>query len=696
MIGGNYHNDTMNAKSYEKSYKRINQIISETIHKHLRNILTESQESKSIDAAKKLYMERTGCSREEADEFVRITLRNDLPILRQPNAAKFILGVTRMFLDRQITDQRTISQLNTTLKYVSSDAHINEYDRNLNGMSAQDLIQRFAKAVSDDFEKNKSEIDTMNFEGKSQYEIVRIDSFEQAQQYGQYTSWCVTHDENMFNSYTNDGIGQFYFCLRHGFENEEAVEGENCPLDNYGLSMIAVSVDENGRLNTCTCRWNHDNGGNDSIMDPKQISEVIGMNFYQTFKPNNKWKKLVDNCMRRIANGEDPNDVFDQTGGFDNGFAMVTLNGKYNFINQNGQLVSPNQWFDDCNYFDNDFAVVKLNGKYNFINTHGELLWKGDEWFDDCSRFCEGFAAVEINYKYNFINTHGELLWKGNQWFDNCDSFSEGFAAVKLNGKWNFINARGELLWKGNEWFDYCWNFSGGFARVKLNGKCNYINTRGELVWKGDEWFDEVRGFDNNFAVVKLNGKYNFINTRGELVWKGDEWFDYCNYFSEGFARVKLNGKWNFINTRGELVWKGNQWFEFCDDFFDGFARVELNGKYNFINTRGELLWKGNEWFDYCWNFSGGFAIVKLNGKCNYINTRGELLWKGNQWFDNCNSFYEGFAAVKLNGRTFRIDTKGQLHNLHESRQRTLRLTESEFRKLIKESVRKTLYNLTT
>ena len=62
----------------------------------------------------------------------------------------------------------------------------------------------------------------MNFEGKSQYNIVRIDSFEQAQQYGQYTSWCVTHDENMFNSYTNNGIGQFYFCLRHGFETEKA------------------------------------------------------------------------------------------------------------------------------------------------------------------------------------------------------------------------------------------------------------------------------------------------------------------------------------------------------------------------------------------------------------------------------------------------------------------------------------------
>ena len=509
MIEGNYHNDIMKTKPYEKSYTRINQIISETIHKHLRNILTESQESKSIDAAKKLYMERTGCSREEADEFVRITLRNDLPILRKPNAAKFILGVTRMFLDRQITDQRTISQLNTTLEYVSSDAHINEYDRNLNDMSAQDLIQRFAKAVSDDFEKNKSDINSMNFEGKSQYDIVRIDSFEQAQQYGQYTSWCVTHNEDMFNSYTNNGIGQFYFCLRHGFENEKAVKGENCPLDNYGLSMIAVSVDENGRLNTCTCRWNHANGGNDSIMDPKQISEVIGMNFYQTFKPNNKWRDLLDNCMRRLANGEDPYDVF-----------------------------------------------------------------------------------------------------------DNVSDFNDGFARVELTGKWNFINTRRELLC--NEWFDFCGAFSDGFAEVSLNDKCNLINTRGELLC--------------------------------------NEWFNYCDIFYNGFARVVLNGKWNFINTRGELL---------C-----------------------------NEWFDRCANFGDGFAVVRLNGKYNFINTRGELLC--NEWFDYCDNFDDGFAEVELNDRVFRIDTKGQLHDMNESKQRTLRLTESEFRKLIKESVRKTLCYLTT
>lgn len=101
----------------------------------------------------------------------------------------------------------------------------------------------------------------------------------------------------MFDSYTSDGFNQFYFCLKNGFESMKPVQGEGCPLDEYGLSMIAVCVDENGALSTCTCRWNHDNDGNDSIMTTEQISQVIGQNFYNVFKPNTNWKDAINNAL---------------------------------------------------------------------------------------------------------------------------------------------------------------------------------------------------------------------------------------------------------------------------------------------------------------------------------------------------------------------------------------------------------------
>lgn len=446
--GGNY----VAANGWGADYvseSRLRNIIRESIDTLL---LTESQESKSISAAKKLVMQRLGYDEQQADKFVRMDLRQDLPTLRTPEGGKFILGVARMYCDNELTDANTIGNLNTTLKYVASEAHINEYDRNLNGMSVQDLIQRFAKNVEMDLENDRNEVGSMQFNDTSDYDIVRIDSFEQASEYGDYTSWCVTHDERMFDSYTHGGVNQFYFCLRNGFEQVPEEEGEGCPLDEYGLSMIAVCVNEHGGLNACTCRWNHDNGGNDNIMTTKEISEVIGMNFYKVFKPNNTWNELVETALDYFVNGYDLDYAFDEYYVCENGLMWVNLKGKENWVKQNGGLLSPNQWFDVCNDFRDGFAGVELNGKWNLINMNGELVLKkpNSMWFDGCNAFINGFSIVRKYRKFNYMNQNGDLLHgelhSPDKWFDDCEYFKkDGFARVKLNNEWYYIDKNGNL-----------------------------------------------------------------------------------------------------------------------------------------------------------------------------------------------------------------------------------------------------------
>ena len=439
--------------------------------------LNESQESKSIDAAKRLFMQRTGKSAEEADKFIRVDLRNDLPVLRDKNAAKFILGVTRMFLDRQLTDASTIQNLNKTLKLLTQ-GHFNEYDRNLNGMSAQDVISRFSTAMKQMDDQEREELGNMQFNENSDYQIVRIDDFEQASQYGQYTSWCVTHDEGMLDSYTSGGLGQFYFCLRNGFENEPAQPGEGCPLDSYGLSMIAVSVDENGRLNTCTCRWNHDNGGNDTIMNAKQISQVIGRNFFEVFKPNGKWQEIIGNAMDRLRNGESPKDVFKYVGDFREGLAVINLSSKWNWLRQdNGQLFS-DKWYDGCGDFNGGLAVINLSSKYNWVRRDNGQLFS-DKWYDYCWGFSEGLASVELITGFNWVRAdNGQLL--NNQEYDACWGFHEGLARVKLYGEYNWVRQdNGQLL--SNQWYDVCSDFYGGLALVKLNDKKYLMRKDGVL-----------------------------------------------------------------------------------------------------------------------------------------------------------------------------------------------------------------------
>ena len=167
--------------------------------------------------------------------------------------------------------------------------------------------------------------------------------------------------------------------------------------------------------------------------------------------------------------------------------------------------------FDWIGDFNEGFAIVRINNKWNFINTEGRIL--SNQWFNIAWNFSEGVARVELNDKVNFINTEGQLL--SNKWFDVAGNFYEGFARVKLNGKYNLISIDGKLL--SEKGFDDTCDFHDGFAIVRINNKFNFVNINGQLLLS-EQWFDSVGNFNDGFATIKLNGQYNFINTNGQLL----------------------------------------------------------------------------------------------------------------------------------------------------------------------------------
>ena len=454
-----------------------------------------SQETASIKEAAQLVIDRVGYSKEQADRFIRIDIRASFPVLRSKQGGKFILGVTRMFLDDQFYDTSTISSLNQTLKYIATPAHYNEYDRDLNGLSAQQLIDRFKQARTDDLEKDKAELGTTQYTENPEYKIVRIDSVEQAKQYGRYNDWCLAqaYGEDNYDQYTSDGLNQMYFILRDGFENEPRIKGENAPYDSYGLSMMTVIVDPEGMMTQSTTRWNHENNSSDSAFSPKQISDIIGRNFYEVFKPNTKFKDALADALEKLKMGAQVKDVFTYADSLEDGTYLVGLLGKFN-------ILTPQKTF------------------------------KFQKWFDDIWCFNEGLARVELNEKYSFINTKGELIGDGNLWLDHANLFHEGFSSVNLNGKWSFINTKGELIGNGNLWLDSVVRFKEGFARVELNHKYSFINTKGELIGDGNAWYAHVSDFVDGTSLVNSNKKWYIINTLGETLRDVSDLFYFGTY----------------------------------------------------------------------------------------------------------------------------------------------------------------------
>ena len=466
-------------KKFEEFIFELHNCKNFEIRKHSSlNPLNESQESESQKSAIKLVMDRFGWDKERANHFVRVDLRNDITALRDKQIGKFTLGVTRMYVDGELRDANRISSLNSTLKLLS--AHLNEYDRNLNGLSVNELISKFKKVRENNVEREKREISKIKF-GVSEYDIVKIDSFSDAKKYYTYTNpssrWCLTHKEGQYNSYTCDGINQIYFCLKNGFEDVKPISGENTPLDDYGLSMLSIIVNENGELAYCTCRWNHANGGNDSVMDAVEISKVVNVDFYEVFKPNTKWKDLLDNVKNRLKNGETYDEIFDKVTDFNDDFNRVKLGNKWNLINKDGDFLF-DKWLSWISNIINshiccDYAKIILNKKCNIINGDGKLLSK--EWLNCDEISISRYYCGESNY----VKVWTKKYVENNE---NIDDNDENYEI-----KQNLINENWELVFS-NEWFNNIHDFKNGFAIIELNEKCNIVDIYGKIV--SNKWFD--------------------------------------------------------------------------------------------------------------------------------------------------------------------------------------------------------------
>ena len=81
--------------------------------------------------------------------------------------------------------------------------------------------------------------------------------------------------------------------------------------------------------------------------------------------------------------------------------------GNYGFIDKNGELIIPFKYsYAGC--FNEGLAMVKLNGKYGFIDNLGNEIIPCK--YDSIGGFIEGFSWV--NYGNGYINRNGTEYWE--------------------------------------------------------------------------------------------------------------------------------------------------------------------------------------------------------------------------------------------------------------------------------------------
>lgn len=297
---------------------------------------------------------------------------------------------------------------------------------------------------------------------------------------------------------------------------------------------------------------------------------------------------------------------------------IVSKQGKYGVVG--------GAWWREilpCKYDYIDFCdgimLVELNGKWSFLNPQGEQIIPSV--YDDCfaniaypSFFMEGVAPVQVGDKWGFIDQRGNTVIPFQ--YDAARPFEEGLAATYIEGQgWGYINHAGENViafqFSGTE------PFTDGLAIAALGNNHFFIDKTGKEAFP-NTYYDKAASFYQGYADVSRNGKWGRINKRGDLVIPIQ--YDYIDAFSDGIARVRINDKWGYVDSAGSEITSIK--YDLPGNFHENMAAVQINGKWGYINREGKEVIP----FMYIIadSFDGGTARVHDGKRQFYIDKQGK------------------------------------------------------------------------
>lgn len=290
-----------------------------------------------------------------------------------------------------------------------------------------------------------------------------------------------------------------------------------------------------------------------------------------------------------LKNGKETDKLeFEEINNFSEGLAAVKMDGKWGFIDIEGNLkIKP--IFDHVTGFKNSLSDIKVNDSWGMIDINGKVVVEPK--FESRLWVLEDYILVQDdNGKWGYLNSKGEQII--DYVFENADHFSEGLAPVYKDGKWGYINKQGIFAIKPT--YEEAKKFNKGLALVKRDNKYYYINTDGTVIKETNMYYTNLYGFYEQRAAIKKDNKYGFVNENMDIIVE-PEYDDYKD-FSEGFAVVGKKVKGSYDNVYGYVditgKWLIEPIFSNAESFKNGLAKVWKSGKMGYIDMSGNEVYK--------------------------------------------------------------------------------------------------------
>lgn len=226
---------------------------------------------------------------------------------------------------------------------------------------------------------------------------------------------------------------------------------------------------------------------NDSIFiivnEHFQVTDTIRNYYNSQWNGNGSWSEINEFCemLCRIEHYE-----------YDAELEYSTP--KYGFANTYGRIIVPVNLGYAMDFY-NGYSLFEKNGRWGFLNTNGEAAIANQ--YDDAHPFIEDVTTVkEQGGEWKFINRKGEEISETR--FKSTGITSSGLTAFipsdSTDDLYGFVNNKGEVVIEPQFYSSSFFNdrvvdaaFWGELALVEIDEVYSaYINKAGETVWQGE------------------------------------------------------------------------------------------------------------------------------------------------------------------------------------------------------------------
>lgn len=356
--------------------------------------------------------------------------------------------------------------------------------------------------------------------------------------------------------------------------------------------------------------------------------------------------------------------IYDKAHDFENSCAVVNKQGKYGCIDVNGNEVIPFEYESIC-ILNDSYCIVKKGGLFGYIDLEGNEITPCR--YTSAAPFYEDLAQVKKESSYAYINKKGKEVFACK--YDYADNFSDGLALVKKDELYGFIDKTGKEVIPCK--YSFAQSFSEGLAAIEMAdtegiSNCGYIDTKGNVVIPCIyNTSNGINPFTNGVAVVMDDsGFLGCIDKRGKEIHP----FVYAEieiYDGVIIARESFSESYRLFDNKCNEISESS--FDAIYPSGNDLISIVNKGKSGFINKAGKEVIpcmfdsyfdEGTDtWISGCSPFVEGLSIVKLNGKYGAIDSLGNEVIP--YIYDEISDFSEGLAVAKIADKWGYIDSKG-------------------------------------